>query len=582
MSLTVSGERSSRRRWIGVFTLVTALLGLQLALGTGSSPAFAHAELLETTPQDGAVLDTAPDTVELRFNEPVQVVEDAMRLFPGDGTPEVLTAHTSNTTVIIDFPADLGDGAYALAYRVVSADGHPIGGALTFQVGHGDYTAPDTSVTPADPVVTEAIVSVLSVAQYLGLLALVGLVFFNRFVTCAPNPAEPRIRKLSRIAYGTALASSLLLIPASGARVTGNEFITYLPETGDLVLLPASTWMPGVSWQLLASASLVLVFGLTALLLDARSRTAGMGVADLGSATVALCVPLLVGHTQTVQPVWVMIAADLVHLLTGAFWVGGVIGLLCTLAIARPATHRGVPRVHPNTLVEVVARFSHHALLSVIVLAISGTVMAILIIGSWGTLFGSDYGRILLIKLGIVAAVVLPAAWNRLHLLARIIKQPSEQQQWASLRRTLTGEAVLLMAVIAVTGFLANTSPTTAQEHHHGGESPAATAEEAPLYAQSQGLIVDGLLTPASTGENTLTFRLEYDGEPVTVEEVALDARLPEQQLGPFTAAPKLNPDTGEYEATLTMPIAGEWQIHISARIDTFSQPIAIVRVMLS
>ena len=51
MSLTVSGERSARGRWVGVFTLVTALLGLQLALGTGSSPAFAHAELLETTPR---------------------------------------------------------------------------------------------------------------------------------------------------------------------------------------------------------------------------------------------------------------------------------------------------------------------------------------------------------------------------------------------------------------------------------------------------------------------------------------------------------------------------------------------------
>ncbi len=96
-------------------------------------------------------------------------------------------------------------------------------------------------------IVTETIVSVLTVAQYLGLLALAGLVFFNRFVTRAPSPAGPRIRKLSRIAYGTALASSLLLFPASGARVTGNEFITYLPETGDLVLLPASNWTPGVS-----------------------------------------------------------------------------------------------------------------------------------------------------------------------------------------------------------------------------------------------------------------------------------------------------------------------------------------------
>ncbi len=327
---------------------------------------------------------------------------------------------------------------------------------------------------------------------------------------------------------------------------------------------------------------MVLVFGLAALLLGARSRTAGMGVAALGSATVALCVPLLVGHTQTVQPVWVMLAADLGHLVTGAFWVGGVIGLLCTLAAARPATPRGAPRIRPNTVIEVVARFSRYALISAIVLAISGTVMAILIVGSWSTLLGSDYGRILLMKLGIVAAVVLLAAWNRLHLLPRITMQSGERRQWASLRRTLTGEAMLLIAVIALTGFLTNTSPTDAHEHQRGVGSSAVTDPEAPLYTESQGLTVDGAITPATTGENTLTFRLEYDGEPVTIEEVTLEARLPEQQLGPFSATPKLDPDTGGYEATLTMPVAGEWQIQVSARIDTFSQPIAVIPVTIN
>ena len=128
----------------------------------------------------------------------------------------------------------------------------------------------------------------------------------------------------------------------------------------------------------------------------------------------------------------------------------------------------------------MVARFSEYALISVIVLAISGTAMAILIVGSWGTLFGSDYGRILLIKLGIVAAVVLLAAWNRLHpSLTRIIKQPSEQQQWASLRRTLTGEGVLLVAVIAVTGFLTNTSPPAAMSTT-GAAAPAPRRRARP------------------------------------------------------------------------------------------------------
>ena len=62
---------------------------------------------------------------------------------------------------------------------------------------------------------------------------------------------------------------------------------------------------------------------------------------------------------------------------------------------------------------------------------------------------------------------------------------------------------------------------------------------------------------------------------------MTVEARLPEQELGPFTATPQLDAATGEYEAALTMPVAGEWQIQVSARIDTYTQPIAVVQVAI-
>ena len=551
-----------------------AVLGLLLTLGV-SSPAFAHSVLLESTPEDGAVLDTAPETVELRFNEPVQVVEDAFRLFPGDGSPVALTARSVNSTVTVELPADIGDGAYSLAYRIVSADGHPVGGALTFQVGDGDYAAPDTSASPADPVVTETIVSVLTAAQYLGLLCLAGLLFFEHLVARAQHPARPRTRVLSRVAFGTAVVASLLLIPASGARVTGNEFVSYRGDSGDLVILPASTWMPGVSWQLLATAAVVFVLGLAAVILDARGRTVPAGVVGVLCATGALATPILVGHTQTVQPIWVMLAADLGHLLTGAFWVGGAIGLACFLIGARPVRPAPEPRVPAGTALEVVNRFSRYALISVIVLGVSGLVMGVLIIGSWTALFTSDYGRLLMVKLGIVAVVVLLAAWNRLGILPRIARQDAPAAQWRSLRRVVTWEAVLLIAVVCVTGFLTNMSPNTGPEETGGGSTAVSVS------AESQGLSVDGTVTPGRSGENTLTFRLEYRGKPLTSDEITVEARLPEEQLGPFSATPTFDADTGEYRAVFALPVSGEWRIQVAARIDTYTQPIAILPVVV-
>lgn len=580
MTRTVAGEHPPHAGHTVLRAVGALLLGMLFVLGAGVAPAQAHAELLSTNPEDGAVLDTAPATVELRFNEPVQLIEDAMRLFPGDGDPVVLTARTVDTTVTITLPDDLGEGAYALAYRVVSADGHPIGGALTFQIGDGDYAAPDTSTAPADPVVTDTIVSILTAAQYLGLLLLAGLLCFERIVLRRAETPDPGTRRILRYATGTAVAASLLLIPASGSRVTGHEFITYLPESGDLVLLPASIWMPGVSWQLL-TAALVTVLGIAATILGSRTRGVAGRASALGCAALALAAPLLVGHTQTVQPVWAMLAADYGHLVTGAFWLGGVTGLLLYLRVARPAVRGGRPRIPPRDAAGVVARFSRFALYSVILLAVSGTLMAVLIVGSWQTLVSTGYGLLLTIKLIIIAAVIAVAAWNRTSLLPRIARHPSAERQWVSLRRTLTAEAILLVGVLAVTGFLTNTSPTTTPEHSHGTEATAPTAQETPVHAESQGLTVDGTITPATTGKNTVTFRLEYEGEPITAEDVTVEARLPEQELGPFTATPQLDAATGEYEAALTMPVAGEWQIQVSARIDTYTQPIAIVQVAI-
>lgn len=583
MSLAVSGTRAPRVARLGVLGLATAVLGILLALGTSVGPAHAHAELLGASPEDGSVLGAAPEVVELRFNEPVQLVEGAARLFPGDGTPVVLDARTVDTTVTVSLPAGLGDGAYTLAYRVVSADGHPVGGAITFRVGEGAFADAPVTSAPADPVATETAVSLLTFAQYLGLLVFAGLLFFDRAVLRTGRRPAPRTRHLLRIALAVAVAASALLLPASGARVGGSELVAYDPERGDLVVLPLSAWLPGISWQLVASALLITALGVTALAVAARSAGRLARAAVACCAAGALATPLLIGHTQTVRPVAAMLVADLGHLVAGAFWVGGVIGLLSYLRTARPATRGELPRIPAADAAAVVARFSRYALLSVLLLAASGILMGVLIVGSWQALLVSTYGRLLLAKLGLVAVVVALAARNRLRLLPRIGRIPGAAEQWVSLRRTLRWEALVLVAVLAVTGFLTNTSPGSGSGSGSGpgSGSGAAAPASAPLVAQSQGLTVDGSLTPAAPGTNELAFQLRFDGEPVTTEDVVVEARLPEQELGPLTATARFDPETGGYAASLPLPLAGEWQIRVLARIDTYTQPIAVIAVTI-
>lgn len=568
MSLAVAGGPRIRR---GALALLTALFGLVLALSAGAAPAWAHAELLSTSPESGAVLAEQPAEIELHFNEHVQPVEGAVRLFPSDGEPVDLTARVIDTRVMITLPPALADNRYAVTYRVVSADGHPISGILRFQIGEGKYADPAVGEGAGRAVGTERIMAVLTGLHYLGLLGLAGLLFFHQVVLGTAEQPSRRTRRLLWMAFGTAAATALLLIPVSGARVAGIEFVTYAADSGSLVISPVASWWSGISRPVVVSAALVAVFGLIAALAGTRGR-----LLATGSAAVALGTPLLVGHTQTVQPGWLMLLADYGHLAAGAFWLGGVIGLVGYLLAARTPLTEALP---------VVARFSKFALISVGVLAASGVTMAVLILGSWSALLHTDYGRTLLIKLGIVGVVVVLAAWNRFELLPRIAEQPAGTRPWRSLRRALGAEAVLLLAVLAVTGFLTNASPRYAEEEVQNPAPRVPNMEQASwgttVQAESQGMKVDGVLVPTVVGENTLVFRLDYDGKPLTVEQVDVSARLPAENLGPLTAVAVYSPDTEAYQADLDLPVSGDWQLQISARVDTYTQPIAIVSVTI-
>lgn len=133
--------------------LSLVFLGLCVAGTAGPwSPAAAHASLTSSSPSDGARLDTLPERVVLTFSEEMSAPAYVILTAP-DGTAVVQGEPTVADEVV---RADLADvdqeGTYALAFRVVSADGHPVTGRVRFVVGDGplDPTPPAASPAGAD------------------------------------------------------------------------------------------------------------------------------------------------------------------------------------------------------------------------------------------------------------------------------------------------------------------------------------------------------------------------------------------------------------------------------------------------
>ena len=118
-------------RRVALAATLAVLLSLLFA-----SPAAAHAELVSTTPANGAQLTRPPTEVQMTFTESVNLLHDGIRLIDGLGAVVATPDPTvERSTVIWPMPASLPEGTYIVTFRVVSADGHPISGAFSFGVG---------------------------------------------------------------------------------------------------------------------------------------------------------------------------------------------------------------------------------------------------------------------------------------------------------------------------------------------------------------------------------------------------------------------------------------------------------------
>src|SRR5690606_17204999 len=117
--------------------LVVTLVAMLLQAGG----ALAHASLNSTLPTDGSIVGEAPDRYLLTFSEPVSPL--TLQLLRPDGVALALERFAVKAgTVEIEAPADLERGTHVLSWRVVSADGHPIGGSVIFSIGEASAGPP--------------------------------------------------------------------------------------------------------------------------------------------------------------------------------------------------------------------------------------------------------------------------------------------------------------------------------------------------------------------------------------------------------------------------------------------------------
>lgn len=545
----MSGRRRPAR-------LLLVLVGLAVLLVGPAGPASAHATLIGSDPVEGAVLDAAPDRIRLTFDEAVAAVPDGAQVFDAEGAPVAASAAATGKELAVSLPERVGPGTYVVVWRVVSEDGHPVSGSLTFSVG-----APSVDVTPPPSGSTSTTAPLaLSVSRWLGyagLLLSTGLVAFCLLVVPADQLTGRVRHRLVAVARAAAVATVL-------AWLVGLPLTVMYQLGADVGALARSGTWAGVSTaEYVVTAAVVLGTAAAVGLLGLGTSTALRRFAALAAGTVAVVAPAFVGHTRAATPEVLVVGADMLHLLAGSIWLGGLVGLALTL---RDLAERG------DAAAVVLARFSGLAAGVLVALVAAGTLLAWRIVGSWDALVSTGYGRLLLVKVAFALVAVAIAGWNRYRLLPALRASSRQRARRAGadvLRRALVAEASVLVVVLAITGFLVDRSPqaeVSAVSRERNGVQ-TATLGDVALLAR---------LAPLTPGPNALTLELtDSAGAPFEGFE-APRARLASDDvdLGPVELT---NDGPGSYTADVVVPSPGTWRLQVSLRTSEFDNPVTTV-----
>jgi len=473
-----------RRAWAVVWA------GVLLALAT-PGPADAHALLASSDPADGARLEESPAAIVLRFTEAPELPLSQVSLLDRSGatlqTGEPTTVPGEPEALSVDVP-ELEQDVYTVTWRTVSkVDGHPSGGAFAFGIG----ISPLQVASARAPTVETPEPSPLEMAGRLVLFVGLGLVVGATWVGSLVFVVCPRpVRRVAAWAWGTA-AVGLVVLALSQQRSSGVGFAEFLPTT------------PGRALLYRGGAIALAGTGLLGAALWPRSRRALLLVAGVAAAGGMLA-HVVAGHAAARGDLaWAKVVAQWLHFLAVGVWLGGLAALLLGVR-GKPSTLKGA----------AVRRFSAVAAFALAAVAVTGLVRALNEVGSWGALFSTGYGQLVLVKVGLIGALATLGGINRWRNV------PRADTSLRGLRRVSSGELALALGALTAAAVLATLVPPA--QVPAAVRPPAAVTVAGSDFATSVRTRLE--VDPALPGANRFDLRVtDYDtGEPVDAQRVSL------------------------------------------------------------
>ena len=402
-------------------------------------------------------------------------------------------------------------------------------------------------------------------------IAATGVVFF---VVLILGPAarsgadEWRIAKALRRPLAITAWSGLALALLSGAAWL---VLTAAAMSGQTI---ANAVAPDVLWTVLSQTTFgidwllrfVLACGLAAAFARLLSAEADKP-SWLQAAAIALAAGFVgslawAGHAIGGQGIEGVLhpAADVLHLIAAAAWLGMLVPLALLLAL-RADDSAALAAMRVATL-----RFSTLGLVAVGTLLTTGIVNTWYLVGSIPALLETDYGRLVLLKVALFLLMVGIAAVNRVRLTPKLVDDRSTAavaNAQRQLRRNVTIEASLGAVVIAVVAILGVLPP--ASHSHHASELAIPVEASFQHIHTGQGM-ADVVIEPGRVGTAAASIHLSNDeGETLDAREVTLTLTAPTSGSQARTYTAERDDDNNWQIDNVALTEPGDWSIEVDA-----------------
>jgi len=540
---------------------------LAVLLAAGASEASAHASLERAEPPIDGIVIAPPTELQLFFTEEVAATNPApaVQVLNQAGTAQAISSVSVGTDgdlrVVTVAIGDLDTGTYTVDWTVRSAtDGHILSGTYAIRVGGG--------IPPGIATVDGELPAPWAVATrwltFLGITVAAAGFLFGPTVLQGTDESTGILRRRLQLILGGAI---LALLASLAEPLLQSLFP---PENVALDFASALAGLPDAWWFRPICLGVAVFLALDLVVRGHGQIPASIGWFGGSVSLLALAGLSLTSHAAG-RETWqeVGIASNLLHQVTVALWVGGLVHLALwwfTRDRERSAAGASGP----------LQRFSALALPLFAVALVTGVLNTGFVFPilqgieengftaeAFSTLWTSNYGYVLIVKLLLLLLPLGLAIYHR-RALTDLAHAAS-----ARLGRTVRLEAIAILAVVLGGSAMALSAPPAIER-----ASLETVVLAAPAYTGDGEMtsIVHLEIDSAEPGDNALTLRLtDLQGKPLPAEpptRIALEyTSLDHGTTDVDQAVTLIDPAASTYTTEgLELSLDGWWRITATLR----------------